>query len=116
MPKLREWRPLSDDDSRNFESDQELRPALGFRPWLAFLRRTLAFFFEVRFDMVDHATGARCSSSNQRSGPEWRVLPGRWSALPSTTLWAPSDRPRAVGPGGRAPAARLRRSSGELVF
>ena len=38
--------------------DQELRPALGFRPWLAFFRRTLAFFLDVRFDMASDATGA----------------------------------------------------------
>ena len=33
-------------------SDQLLRPRLGLRPWLALLRRTLAFFFWVRFDMA----------------------------------------------------------------
>lgn len=31
---------------------QLLRPRLGLRPWLALLRRTLAFFFWVRFDMA----------------------------------------------------------------
>ena len=31
--------------------DQLLRPALGLRPWLAFLRRTFAFFLLVRFDI-----------------------------------------------------------------
>ena len=31
---------------------QLLRPRLGLRPWLAFLRRTLAFALLVRFDMV----------------------------------------------------------------
>ncbi len=30
---------------------QELRPALGLRPWFAFLRRALFFFFWVRFDI-----------------------------------------------------------------
>lgn len=30
---------------------------LGLRPWLAFFRRTLAFFFEVRFDIAGQATG-----------------------------------------------------------
>ena len=29
-----------------------MRPRLGLRPWLAFLRRTLAFALLVRFDMV----------------------------------------------------------------
>jgi hypothetical protein len=32
--------------------DQELRPALGLRPWLAFFFRALIFFLLVRFDMV----------------------------------------------------------------
>jgi hypothetical protein len=38
--------PEPDDRCR-----QELRPMLGLRPWLAFLRRTLAFFLLVRFDI-----------------------------------------------------------------
>lgn len=29
-----------------------MRPKLGLRPWLAFLRRTLAFFFWVLFDIA----------------------------------------------------------------
>ena len=29
---------------------------LGLRPWLAFLRRAFAFFFCVRFDMVQPPT------------------------------------------------------------
>lgn len=30
---------------------QELRPMFGFWPWFAFLRRALAFFLWVRFDI-----------------------------------------------------------------
>ncbi len=41
----------------------------GLRPWLAFLRRTEAFFLEVRFDMADDATGAEVADSRRaRSG------------------------------------------------
>ena len=29
-----------------------MRPRLGLRPWLAFLRRTFAFALLVRFDML----------------------------------------------------------------
>ena len=53
--------------------DQELRPALGLRPWLAFLRRTLAFFFCVRFDI------------GERGYPRPRVaLQTRPTRLPAT--------------------------------
>lgn len=31
----------------------------GLRPWLAFFRRTLAFFLDVRLDMESEATGGR---------------------------------------------------------
>jgi hypothetical protein len=34
------------------EHRQELRPRFGFWPWFAFLRRALAFFFCVRFDIA----------------------------------------------------------------
>lgn len=29
----------------------------GLRPWLAFFRRTLAFFLEVRFDIANEVIG-----------------------------------------------------------
>jgi hypothetical protein len=32
---------------------------LGLRPWLAFLRRALAFFFCVRFDMTGNLPVSR---------------------------------------------------------
>ena len=35
-----------------------MRPRLGLRPWLAFLRRTLAFALLVRFDMLVRVTAA----------------------------------------------------------
>ena len=35
-----------------------MRPRLGLRPWLAFLRRTLAFALLVRFDMVFRVAAA----------------------------------------------------------
>lgn len=47
---------------------QELRPMFGLRPWLAFFRRTEAFFLEVRFDMVAEATGPGRSDSRRASG------------------------------------------------
>lgn len=34
------------------DGSQELWPILGLRPWLAFFRRTLAFFFWVLFDIA----------------------------------------------------------------
>ncbi|MEI2650763.1 MAG: VUT family protein [Microthrixaceae bacterium] len=45
-PRLRRSRA-----ERSRGDDQLLRPALGLRPWLAFLRRTFAFFLLVRFDI-----------------------------------------------------------------
>ena len=36
---------------------QLLRPRLGLRPWLAFLRRALAFCLLVRFDIVLRVAG-----------------------------------------------------------
>ena len=35
---------------------QLLRPKLGLRPWFAFLRRALAFWRLVRFDMAGRLT------------------------------------------------------------
>jgi len=43
-------RDISDLTARRM--DQELRPAFGLRPWLAFFLRALIFFLLVRFDMV----------------------------------------------------------------
>ena len=43
----------------------------GLRPWLAFFRRTEAFFLEVLFDMVDDATGPG-STGSRRGHPEQR--------------------------------------------
>jgi hypothetical protein len=40
----------------------------GLRPWLAFFRRTLAFFLEVRFDIADEATGGRGVDSRRAGG------------------------------------------------
>lgn len=37
---------------------QLLRPKLGLRPWFAFLRRALAFWRLVRFDMAGRLTAA----------------------------------------------------------
>ncbi|GIU85106.1 MAG: hypothetical protein KatS3mg008_1881 [Acidimicrobiales bacterium] len=37
-----------------------LRPALGFRPWLAFFRRALTLRFCVRFDMAMRGYRRRC--------------------------------------------------------
>lgn len=41
---------------------------LGLRPWLAFFRRTLAFFLEVRFDMAVKATGDGAGDSRRAPG------------------------------------------------
>ena len=42
---------------------QLLRPRLGLRPWLAFLRRTLAFALLVRFDMSVRVAAAITGSA-----------------------------------------------------
>ena len=42
---------------------QLLRPRLGLRPWLAFLRRTLAFALLVRFDMSVRVAAAIAGSA-----------------------------------------------------
>jgi len=42
---------------------QLLRPKLGLRPWFAFLRRALAFWRLVRFDMAGRLTATSSISA-----------------------------------------------------
>ena len=45
---------------------QLLRPKLGLRPWFAFLRRALAFWRLVRFDMAGRLTATSSISALAR--------------------------------------------------
>lgn len=69
----------------------------GLRPWLAFFRRTLAFFLEVRFDIADEVTGGRGPDS-RRAHPsssianslvvvdQLRMVMSRYSGVPMMRL------------------------------
>ena len=47
---------------------QLLRPKLGLRPWFAFLRRALAFWRLVRFDMAGRLTATSSITALVRVG------------------------------------------------
>lgn len=65
--------------------DQELRPRFGLRPWLAFLRRALFFFFWVRFDIgvqrYNSAEASLKSATGSGSTTGLRPYPSLPSAL-----------------------------------
>jgi len=46
----------------------------GLRPWLAFFRRTEAFFLDVLFDMEMHTTGPKSTGSRRHA-----ILFGQWT-------------------------------------
>ena len=52
---------------------QLLRPKLGLRPWFAFLRRALAFWRLVRFDMAGRLTA---TSSIRALARVWQMPQG----------------------------------------
>ena len=52
---------------------QLLRPKLGLRPWFAFLRRALAFWRLVRFDMAGRLTATSSIAALVRV---WRIPQG----------------------------------------
>ncbi len=60
-------------------SGQLLRPKLGLRPWFAFLRRALAFWRLVRFDMAMRLTAASSIAAPDRL---WQVPQGAGGVAP----------------------------------
>ncbi len=58
---------------------------LGLRPWLAFLRRALVFFLEVRFDMEGKANGIGPRPGFRRHGSACAIGPSAagsgWAAV-----------------------------------